>query len=37
MSRTPEFTDADFERMRAFIESVGYDGAKLQRCPHETG
>jgi len=37
MSRTPELSDADFQRMKTFIESVGYDGSKLQRCPHETG
>ncbi|MCG6940093.1 MAG: lipocalin family protein [Thiohalocapsa sp.] len=37
MSRTPEFSDAEFDKMKAFIESVGYDASKLQRCPHETG
>ncbi len=37
MSRTPSFSDADFENMKDFIESVGYDGGKLQRCPQETG
>jgi apolipoprotein D and lipocalin family protein len=35
MGRTPELSDADFERMKAFIESVGYDPSKLQRCPHQ--
>jgi apolipoprotein D and lipocalin family protein len=37
MSRTPEFSDAEFERMKAFVESVGYDGSKLQRPPHGAG
>jgi apolipoprotein D and lipocalin family protein len=37
MSRTPEMSDEHFEAMQAFIESVGYDGSKLQRVPHETG
>jgi apolipoprotein D and lipocalin family protein len=37
MKRTPTFTDAEYEQMRAFIESVGYDASKLQRPPHETG
>jgi apolipoprotein D and lipocalin family protein len=37
MSRTPEFSDEDFQRMKDFIESVGYDAGKLQRCPQETG
>jgi apolipoprotein D and lipocalin family protein len=34
MSRSPAFSDADFEKMKAFVESVGYDGSKLQRPPH---
>jgi apolipoprotein D and lipocalin family protein len=37
MKRTPELTNAEFEEMKAFIESVGYDASKLQRPPHETG
>jgi len=37
MKRTPELSDAEFEEMKAFIESVGYDPTKLQRPPHETG
>ena len=37
MSRSPEFSDAEFERMKAFIESVGYDGSKLERPPHGKG
>jgi lipocalin len=37
MSRSPEFSDAEFERMKTFVESVGYDGSKLERPPHGTG
>lgn len=34
MARSPAFSDADFERMRAFIASVGYDPTRLERPPH---
>ncbi|MGB5834055.1 MAG: lipocalin family protein [Thiohalocapsa sp.] len=34
MSRRPEFSDAEFQRMQQFIQSVGYDGSKLERPPH---
>jgi apolipoprotein D and lipocalin family protein len=37
MSRTPELSEAEFQAMKELIESVGYDGSKLQRVPHETG
>jgi len=37
MSRSPNFSDAEFERMKAFIQSVGYDPSKLQRCPQQQG
>jgi apolipoprotein D and lipocalin family protein len=35
MSRTPAFSDAEFEEMKAFIESVGYDPSELQRVPQQ--
>lgn len=35
MSRTPDLADHDFEKAKAFIESVGYDPSKLQRVPHQ--
>jgi apolipoprotein D and lipocalin family protein len=37
MSRTPEFSDAEYERMKAFVESIGYDTSKLQRPKHGAG
>jgi apolipoprotein D and lipocalin family protein len=35
MSRTPEFSDAAFEKMKAFVASVGYDVSKLERPQHQ--
>jgi apolipoprotein D and lipocalin family protein len=37
MSREPEFSDDDMQRMRDFIASVGYDPKKLQRVPQQGG
>ena len=37
MSRTPELSDAELDKMRAFVESVGYDPSKLERVPQESG
>jgi apolipoprotein D and lipocalin family protein len=37
MSRTPDFSDADFERMKTFVGSLGYDTSKLQRPQHGPG
>ncbi|ESQ14885.1 MAG TPA: hypothetical protein DDY14_09890 [Chromatiaceae bacterium] len=37
MARDPEFSDAEFERMKSFVESIGYDGSKLERPPHKKG
>lgn len=33
MSRSPEFPDEDYERIKTFLEGVGYDTSKLQRVP----
>jgi apolipoprotein D and lipocalin family protein len=33
MARTPSITDADYDRLVAFVESIGYDTSKLQRVP----
>lgn len=33
MARTPTIPDADFERLVAFVESIGYDASKLERVP----
>ena len=33
MARTPSIPEADYERLVAFVESIGYDTAKLQRVP----
>jgi apolipoprotein D and lipocalin family protein len=35
MSRSPNFSDDEFARIKSFIESVGYDASKLQRVPHQ--
>jgi hypothetical protein len=37
MSRTASFSDAKFDEMKAFIESIGYDPSKLQRVPQQAG
>jgi apolipoprotein D and lipocalin family protein len=37
MSRTPELSDAEFQKLKTFVESVGYDVSKLQRPTHATG
>ena len=34
MARKPDFSDAEFDRIKEFIQSVGYDAGKLQRIPH---
>jgi len=35
MSRTPEWSDAEFEQMQGFIASVGYNPSKLERVPQQ--
>ena len=35
MSRSPAFSDTEFERMKAFVASVGYDADELQRVPQQ--
>ncbi len=35
MARTPEISDADYERLIAFVESIGYDVSKVQRVPQQ--
>lgn len=35
MARTPTIDDADYERMVALIESIGYDASELNRVPQE--
>ena len=37
MARSPEFSDAEFERMRAFVAGVGYDTSRLVRPEHGSG
>lgn len=33
MARTPTISDADYEKLATFVESLGYDIAKLNRVP----
>jgi apolipoprotein D and lipocalin family protein len=33
MARTPSISDADYQRLVTFVESIGYDTSKLQRVP----
>ena len=33
MARTPSIPEADYERLVAFVESIGYDVSELQRVP----
>ena len=33
MARTPEIPDADYERLVAFVGSLGYDTSKIQKVP----
>ena len=33
MARTPTISDADYEKLVTFVESLGYDIAKLNRVP----
>jgi len=33
MSRKPDFSNEELERVKDFIEGVGYDASKLQRVP----
>jgi len=33
MARTPSIPDADYDRLVAFVESIGYDIADLKRVP----
>ena len=35
MARTPEISEADYERLIAFVESIGYDVSKIQRVPQQ--
>ena len=35
MARTPEIPDADYERLVAFVGSLGYDTALVRRVPQE--
>ena len=35
MARTPEISDSDYERLIAFVESIGYDVSKIQRVPQQ--
>lgn len=37
MARTPELSAEDWERARAVVAQFGYDPAKLQRVPQQTG
>jgi apolipoprotein D and lipocalin family protein len=34
MSREPEFSNEDFNRVKSFIQGVGYDAAKPQLVRH---
>ena len=33
MARTPSISDEDFQRLVAFVESIGYDTSKIERVP----
>ncbi len=33
MARTPTVSDADYERLVSFVESIGYDTSELQKVP----
>jgi len=33
MSRSPELSDGEYERLKAFVAGVGYDTSKLERLP----
>lgn len=33
MARSPEISDQDYDKLVAFVESIGYDISKLQRVP----
>ena len=35
MARTPTISDLDYEQLVSFVESIGYDAAKLQRIPQQ--
>ena len=35
MSRKPDFSDEEFDRVKDFIEGVGYDTSKLRRVPQK--
>ncbi len=35
MARTPEISEADYERLIAYAESIGYDVSKIQRVPQQ--
>ncbi len=35
MARTPTISDADYERILAFVESLGYDMSKIQKVPQQ--
>ncbi len=34
MSREPQMSDAEYQRMLSFAVSLGYDVAKVKRVPH---
>ena len=33
MARTPEISDKDYEEIKQFVESIGYDVSKMKRVP----
>ncbi len=37
MARTPTIPEADFERLKAFVGTQGYDVSLLQRVPQAGG
>jgi len=37
MSRRPDFSNEEFERIKDFIQDVGYDPSKLRRVPQRYG
>ena len=35
MARTPTISDADYEKILSFVESLGYDMSKIQKVPQQ--
>ena len=35
MARTPEISDADYDEVSSFVESIGYDVSKLRKVPQQ--